>query len=158
MDNSNQTFVELLIRRALTDSGALPFNLNYVSFCHMDDVLNMEVIGSMTMQIYCFNVVDYPDYPARVSNNALYVLAKSIRFVVGSSQQSVRRDALIWANAQPLACVKGEPVLEGESSLAHWNRDKSTSSSNASSRIANDVILFRGAKNDGVSSPEVESK
>lgn len=55
--------------------------------------------------------------------------------------------------AQSLAKIDVEPSLEGEFSLAQWNRD---ASSNTTSRIAHDVILLGGVRKSLVSSPEIE--
>lgn len=91
-------------------------------------------------------------------NNLFYVSDKFIGCVAGSGHRILARDSNNWAIAQPLVCIEGEPNVEGEFALAQWNQDAFSSSSNATSRIVNDVILFKGVGNVITSSPEIESR
>lgn len=47
---------KLIFPPTIVQPGAQYFNLNYVSFCHMDDLLNLVYVGLNSMQI---NLVDH---------------------------------------------------------------------------------------------------
>lgn len=105
---------------SLRVSGAPFFNLNSVSFCHLDDVQNLLVrFKFINTTIYCFEQIHVPE----VQTGSL-----------------CDRQLIQWGQVVVAAPAMSDLSVPKEVSLAQWNQDVSSPpllpTSSASSRIA----------------------
>lgn len=157
-------FLDVLAKSSsgFVKSGDSFFNLNSASFYHVDDIASMELhsLDSMNLATRALVIFGEANPTSSVGDSILsspiHVNPTQNQYIhnmqLGSAFKNLARNGGIvevpsprvfsrWADNHVGDLEDDDLGMEGEFSLAQWNLEVSSSSSNATSRIAHDAVM-----------------
>lgn len=149
------------LHRTVAILGTYFFYLYSASFCHIDDVSNLEYAMFDCMKLVYVNPSLIACNKMRLEGGHALVPPTGFSTVagqLGTVLVSVSELHHWAAEDQNLVRDEGEPSLDMEISLAQWNQDTSLSSYNAASRISYDANMLCVTIEPLNLSPEIKSR